>query len=251
MIRKIKKYLQIIYSFFFVEIKYIKNNNNSFIEYNNNFVLNNFLSKREDIKNLKIFEKDGFYFNKPNINPVIFFALSQIHKKEIKVLDFGGGVGSIFFNNKSFFKEKVSWSIFEKREICELLKNSNFDINFFHDIEFIIKKDFDMVIFSSSLQYIENYSKILSSIIDNINPNIFMILKTPFTNRFDDMTVIQQNKHLNSNYSSHLFSLAKFKNYFKNFGYNCIYSNISNETSKYHFYKSTKVEFMDLFFKRY
>jgi putative methyltransferase (TIGR04325 family) len=250
MTKVIKRYIERLYSFFFTEISFKRSKDNKFIYYDNDFVETNFKKNKSKITILKVFEKDGFLLKEPQINPIIFFALSQFHKKKINVLDYGGGTGSLFFNNKLFFNKNIKWDIFETKRIHDLLKNANFKINSYHNVSDLLDKQYDIVIFSSSLQYIENYSDILNLVIKNTVPNIILVLKTPFIKLNKDILAIQHNKQLKSNYSSLLFSFNKFNKTFDKFGYSRVYNMISNETSKYHFYNTTKVDFRDLIFKK-
>ena len=69
----------------------------------------------------------------------------------------------------------------------------------------------DIIIASSSLQYLENYKDILNKIF-NLNPDYIFILKTPFDNKmFDEIYVQKPPKNVyNSTYPSWIFSYETF-----------------------------------------
>jgi hypothetical protein len=113
------------------------------------------------------FERDSYLFYKKQTNfPILAILLSiYIEMGELRVLDFGGSLGSMYFQHKDVLGslgDKMSWTIVEqkhfvefgKRELCDGILNFEYEIQ---DVEFC-----NCIIFGGSLQYIKNYKQYLS-----------------------------------------------------------------------------------------
>jgi putative methyltransferase (TIGR04325 family) len=139
---------------------------------------------------------------------------SNEKNKIIKILDYGGSMGSLYFKYKNKIGSNFVWSIIEqKRYVDEGLKNfQNSTLDFFHNIEdYKGKHKADIILISSSLQYIENYTEIIFKLID-LKPSHVLILKTPFNyNKKDEIYIQKPLKHIyKSTYPCWIFSYDKF-----------------------------------------
>lgn len=129
------------------------------------------------------FERDGYLFYEKHTNfPILSILLSiYMESSNLKVLDFGGSLGSMYFQHKDVLQqigENFKWTVVEqehfvrfgKQELCD-----NF-INF----EYYMKdvKDCNCIIFGSVLQYIENYIDILIEALEKDCEHI-VVDKTP------------------------------------------------------------------------
>ena len=170
---------------------------------------------------------------------------SNEKNKEIKILDYGGSMGSLYFQYRSKIKNNFIWSIIEqKKYVDEGLKNFKEDkLNFFYNIkDYKNLHNVDIVLISSSLQYIENYQEIILKLID-LKPTYILFLRTPYSKKKNDEIYIQKPlKHIyKSTYPSWIFSYDNFLNIMqKN------YLLEKKELSEPKFYS---LEYLNLYFK--
>jgi putative methyltransferase (TIGR04325 family) len=114
------------------------------------------------------FERDTvlFYNDDPDIQ-LIAIIKKLYQNKNIKICDFGGSFGSSYFQNISFLnKDKIEWNIVEQKKIVKYAKKNIRikKLNFFSDIDNVLKKDIDLIIFSSVIQYLEAPYSILKKL---------------------------------------------------------------------------------------
>lgn len=91
---------------------------------------------------------------------------------DINVIDFGGSLGSSYFQNKFFIdsvNSTISWNVVEQDHFvdCGLVNFQSENLKFYHTIDecFHVKKT-NVLILSSVLQYLETPSNILNFISD-------------------------------------------------------------------------------------
>lgn len=88
-------------------------------------------------------------------------------EQELRVLDFGGSLGSTYLQNKDFLtKFQLSWNIVEQKHIADWgKKNVLSGVRFTSDLEDTIKVvKPNIVIVSSVLEYLENPDELLNKI---------------------------------------------------------------------------------------
>lgn len=112
------------------------------------------------------FERDSCLFYEKQTNFPILAILLSIYMElgELRVLDFGGSLGSMYFQHKDVFKyleNKLKWTIVEQEHFVEFGKKELSDeiLNFEYKICDVVACN--CIIFASSLQYIKNYDEIL------------------------------------------------------------------------------------------
>lgn len=138
--------------------------------------------------------------------------------KIINILDFGGSLGSLYFKYKDKIKNKFIWSIIEQKKFVKEGKKNfqNNQLIFFNSIN-EYKKSFspDIILASSSLQYLEKYQETLKEMI-NLDSDYIIILKTPFSKKKNNEIYIQKPlRHIyNSTYPSWIFNYEFFLNNF-------------------------------------
>ena len=121
-------------------------------------------------KNIEFYERDSCILkDKPNETDLIEFQQKNIVINDNReVLDYGGSLGSRFFSNYKFIKNnKIKWNIVEQKNIAKYGKSflQNNLLSFYNDLgECFLEKNINCVIFSGSLQYLDNYNKILKEI---------------------------------------------------------------------------------------
>ncbi len=174
--------------------------------------------------NEAVFERDSVLFYNRNYNSKLLVSLSIILLSKIKnlsILDFGGSLGSTYFQHKDLFHSNIEWSIIEQSYFVEKGKYNfeNDNLKFFYTIDECLKeRSPNLAIFSSVLQYIETIDTTLSELIAYKFEWIF-IDKTPF---FSDMNeerkiAIQlvSKSIYDANYPTWIFCLEKFLKVFQ------------------------------------
>ena len=137
----------------------------------------------EDIKWLDVSRKKLIRLNN-NVDPNKFIPLENFYgystiicqlvnmlslNNPCRVLDFGGGTGFIYYSIKPYLThfENISWHVIDNPNItkigsdaCSANDQISFDINIPEKTEL-----FDIVYINTSLQYIENYEKLLDMLL--------------------------------------------------------------------------------------
>jgi putative methyltransferase (TIGR04325 family) len=130
------------------------------------------------------FERDSFLFYKENYDETLLSIFKKIKRKlkKIYLCDFGGSLGSLYFQHKSFFRpDAIQWNILEQKHFVKYAKNKIKikNLNFFDNFNFLLKNKINVVLFSSSLQYLKNPYQVIDKIIKKKIPNI-IIHRSPF-----------------------------------------------------------------------
>ena len=137
-----------------------------------------------------VFERDSVIFDKiqyswPLLAGLMYACVKS--KGELRVLDFGGSLGSTYFQNKKFLDEieEVSWSIVEQKHFVDVGKKDFKDsrLKFYYDIETCKKEQNpNILVLSSVLQYIEKPYELMKSILKN-SFDFILIDRTPFAKK--------------------------------------------------------------------
>ena len=181
--------------------------------YDHNKIIQRIFKTAKKAREINKFEKDGFLLNNLEDDKIITEFLKN--NKNFNIIDFGGGFGTLHAQYKKFLKNKsYNWIIVEQKKYVELGRKFFYEKNLFflNDLtkyKYKVSK-INLVIFSSSIQYIKNYQTILKQVID-LNPEFIVFLKTPLNNKNDNLIYVQnipQNVYEGS-YPSWVFS----KNY--------------------------------------
>jgi len=151
------------------------------------------------VKNGEVpYERDSVLFDKVHYSfPIAAFLLWTATGNKLTVVDFGGSLGSSYFQNRFFLQkfEKITWHIIEQQNYVNIGKKLFQDNNLqFHNSfeELLIEKesDFDVLLLSSVLQYIEKPYELLEKIAKlNIKNIIFDI--TTINSELKDRITIQ------------------------------------------------------------
>lgn len=147
---------------------------------------------------LAAFERDSVIFEKPDYRWPLLASLLYVanQQKQLRILDFGGALGSLYFQHKSWFKnlDEFYWSVVEQEHfvasgIKEFEENH---LTFFLNIDRCIEQIGlpDVAIFSSVLQYLESpYEKLHEVAGKNIPYLIFD--RTAFINKKKNRLTVQ------------------------------------------------------------
>jgi putative methyltransferase (TIGR04325 family) len=143
-----------------------------------------------------VYERDSVIFDKIQYSYPVLSGLMWIaakNKGHLNVLDFGGSLGSSFYQNKQFLDslEEVHWCIVEQPGFVKagLVDFASDRLHFFYTIEDCLKSyNIDVILLSSVLQYLEEPYKLLDQIRSLKIGNI-IIDRTPFIAGKDRITV--------------------------------------------------------------
>lgn len=144
------------------------------------------------------FERDSvvFYQNEYNYFLISCLLLYLNYKKldGFDLIDFGGSLGSTYFQHLDFLKTyNYTWNIIEQKDFVDagrkLIKDGR--LHFFYDLkEYLAQKKSEIILFSSSLQYLENYQSILEDVFAR-EIGYIIIDKTPFYDGQEDVITKQ------------------------------------------------------------
>lgn len=170
----------------------------------------------------KGYERDSLIYYDEDFDDTFLLNIESYKKqkdKTLNILDFGGSLGSLYFKYKKKLKNNCNWSIIDQKKIVEEgIKNfENKELKFFYsvnDYKNLFKPD--IVLISSSLQYLRNYKEVLNDLI-SLDPKYIIFFKTPFSHKsFDEIYIQKPLKHIyNSTYPSWIFSYDLFINIFE------------------------------------
>lgn len=164
------------------------------------------------------YERDSVLFDKVEYSwPVLAGLLWIASQKEsgLNVLDFGGSLGSGYFQNLNFLKhlKNFEWNIVEQENFVKCGKEFFEDgkLKFFYNIEECLTVNkVDVLLASSSLQYLEDpYSFIKTA--SGLNFDYIIIDRTPFFKNKDRIAVQKVNPRIyDASYPAWLINEEKF-----------------------------------------
>jgi putative methyltransferase (TIGR04325 family) len=147
------------------------------------------------------------------------------------VIDFGGSLGGIYYQNKIFFDQLVSvkWNVIEQPHFIELGKKE-FEtdvLKFYFSVDdyFTQNTDFpDCLLFGSVLHYLENPYDVLADLLSKKIKYIF-ITRTGFLKNKPDRITIQKvpKSYYKASYPCWIFEEQKFMDIFTKHGYELIF----------------------------
>jgi putative methyltransferase (TIGR04325 family) len=132
------------------------------------------------------YERDGTTFQEKPLYSRLSFILGRLIENETKVIDFGGGLGGTYLENRQLFEGKsVSYFVVEQSNFVTtgqaLANEFNLPIQFERSITQEVLDNADVLIMSGVLQYLENYQEIISTA-TSLNVKYVLIDRTPLTN---------------------------------------------------------------------
>lgn len=167
-----------------------------------------------------IYERDSVLFNKIQYAWPLLSGLMWIAARSggrLNVLDFGGSLGSTYFQNRRFLQTlpSVRWNIVEQPEQVKVGK-ANFEdehLKFYNNIETcLLKTQPNAIILSSVLQYLEQPVEILRTLL--ASPCNYLILdRTPFWEGETNRLCVQHvpSDIYEASYPSWIFSRSEFR----------------------------------------
>ena len=203
------------------------------------------------------YERDSVLFMKSfyNYSIVNIFNSVGAKKNKLSILDFGGSLGSSYYQNLDAIKKSINinWGIVEQEKFVTIGNKefSDQNLSFFYNIDDCIKSICpNIALFGSSIQYIENSNEILSLITKSIDIKYLIFDRTPFNSGNKDIIVVQHvpKKIYKADYPMKILSLDKF---IKDISQDWELAEISNGNNEdIIYYKKNKLKHKNLIFKR-
>ncbi len=191
-----------------------------------------------------IYERDSVLFDKIEYSWAMLASLMYCATKlngDLRVCDFGGSLGSSYFQNRKFLDrlDRVSWSIVEQKNFVDIGRAEFEDerLRFFYDIDECVSiKKPNVLLFSSVLQYIKNPYGLLGQIL-KYNFDFIIIDRTPFAKKDIIKKQVVPPSIYKASYPCWFFQKDKFVKYFKNKSYNIIeeFESLDGSCDKYKF----------------
>jgi putative methyltransferase (TIGR04325 family) len=194
--------------------------------YDSELILTSCLKSLIKVRNGEFkYERDSVLFEKKQYSFGLLTGLliSALENNcELDVLDFGGSLGSTYFQNRDIngFKS-VKWSIVEQPNFVKCGKEyfENDELKFYYNVEECLKhRSPNVVILSGVLQYVENFDVIISQI-NNQKIDYIVVDRTTFVSGGTHRIVKQvvPESIYKASYPVHLFLYDEFISAFSNY----------------------------------
>lgn len=187
-------------------------------------------------KGESVYERDSVLFDEIEYSwPVLSGLLlaAALDKGKLSVLDFGGSLGSSYFQNKKFLRQFsfVSWNIVEQPHFVDVGKKYFEDevLHFYYDIEECVRNQKpNILLLSSVLQYIEKPYEMLERLLSFKFPFV-IVDRTSFHTKPRDRITIQKVPPwiYEASYPCWLFDEGRFVSFFQDNGYEMVESFLS------------------------
>lgn len=179
-----------------------------------------------------VFERDSVLFEEIEYSwPLLAGIMCAAARSEgrLNVLDFGGALGSSYFQNRKFVNSlpNVLWNVVEQPHFVEAGGKYIQDdrLRFFKSIdECLAVNPVNVVLLSSVLQYLPRPYEVLNKLV-SINANTLILDRTSFLpNDSNDIIRLQHvpNEIYKASYPCHVFNEAKMCQFISDRGYQLI-----------------------------
>jgi putative methyltransferase (TIGR04325 family) len=167
-----------------------------------------------------LYERDSILFHEPRYDWELLSIVQQIAWKKqgrVEVLDFGGALGSIYFQHRQWFQQypELHWSVIDQPKLMDVGKQyaENEHLKFHHSLEdYLSAHKPDLLLLSGVLQYLDDPHDWIQKI-QSWNIPYVLVLRTAFihdTNR-DVLTVQNVWPHIyKASYPSWFFDKKGF-----------------------------------------
>ena len=214
--------------------------------YDSNEILDKVRNSLMSVKQARgVFERDGIVFDEIQYSlPVISGLMYSAAKSNgvINVLDFGGSLGSTYYQNTKFLDlfDSVSWNIVEQKHFVDVGKKEfeNERLKFYYSIDIAMEKEKpNILLMLSVLQYIEKPYQLLEKLLENKFDHI-IIDRTPFSKIKETVKIQKVPPHIyKASYPCWFFEESKLIKFFDDKDYKVIesFQNDEPETEEYVF----------------
>ncbi len=176
-----------------------------------------------------VYERDSVIFDEiqyswPLLSGLLLAASNA--KGNLRVLDFGGSLGSTYYQNKKFLDQlnSVSWSVVEQKHFVDAGKKDFEDerLKFYYDVTACVKEQKpNVLVLSSVLQYIEKPYELMDEILKN-DFEFIIIDRTPFANKETIKLQIVPPNIYAASYPCRFFDEVLFLEYFASKDYKTV-----------------------------
>lgn len=182
-------------------------------------------STKQVLNGKAVYERDGVVFFKSDFSYQLLATIlraSTENKNECKIIDFGGSLGSSYYQNQGFLKsiKNLKWIVVEQDNYVRIGNKyfSNKNLKFYESFEkalHYLKKP-NIVIISGTIQYMPDPYLVLNKII-NSDADYILIDRSPFILNGKTKLTVQKipKKIVKSSYPIWLFNEEEFRNIFK------------------------------------
>jgi len=193
-----------------------------------------------------VFERDSVLFDKPEYNRPLIGALMYAAANrggKLELIDFGGSLGSTYYQNRPFFKKlkSVRWTVIEQAHFVARgrEKFSHEALRFHETIESAMAESpADVLLLSSVLQYIERPYELLEHLL-GFGFGTIIVDRMPFNTRSENRICVQRVSPAiySASYPCHLLNQEEFMLFFQNNGYCLIdeFDALDGQTKTYKF----------------
>ncbi len=197
------------------------------IGYNETSILEKCKSALLKVKNHEaVYERDSVLFDKIQYSWALLSCLQKVaieNNNNLSVLDFGGSLGSTYYQNKTFLENlnSIEWSIVEQTHFVSCGKDffENNTLKFYNNIDDCLKnRKPNVLLLSSVLQYLENPQQWINQFCKLEIPYI-LIDRTAISSLENDIITIQNVKEeiYKASYPCRFFNEKKLLNLFQNY----------------------------------
>ena len=187
--------------------------------YNYKLIIDKVTSSAWKIKDgTAAYERDSVLFDSIQYSYPVLTGLMWIaaqNEGELNVLDFGGALGSSYYQNKKFLDplKEVNWCIVEQPDFVKvgLEHFASERLHFFYEIDECVKSfDINVILLSSVLQYLKEPYKLMEQI-RSLKFDYIIVDRTPFIRGGDRITKQKVNpKIYKATYPCWFFNEEKF-----------------------------------------
>jgi len=200
-----------------------------------------------------VYERDSVIFDEIQYSWPLLSGLllaASRNSGELSVLDFGGSLGSSYYQNKKFLDcvNSVKWGVVEQQHFVDVGKKEFEDekLKFYESIdECFIEIKPRVLLLSSVMQYLESPYDLLNELLEN-DFDIVIVDRTPFSFSNKDIIKLQVVPAViySASYPCWFFSRKKINDLFESFGYSELekFSALDGETDE--------SEFLGIVYKR-
>ncbi len=205
------------------------------IGYDSQIILDKCKNSLLQVKNgTAYYERDSVIFDQIQYSWALLAGLQKVALNsdgKLCVLDFGGSLGSSFFQNKDFLAiNDLKWCIVEQPNFIECGKEffESDQLKFYYTVDECLQNEQpNVLVLSSVLQYLEKPYEWIEKLL-KLNLKYIIIDRTPFINNSMDIITIQNvpESIYKASYPMWFFNKENFLNKFKEY-------NIISEFSSY------------------
>lgn len=168
--------------------------------YDSDVIINKVKDALLKVKNGEaIYERDSVLFNKVDYSWPLLAGLLWVASRNgnrLDLIDFGGSLGSTFFQNIKFFDhlDDLHWNIVEQEKFVECGKRyfENEHIKFYRSLDECLKEHrSDAILLSGVIQYLEKPYDLIDKVMEK-NFRYIIFDRTSFLKRGTDLLTVQK-----------------------------------------------------------